>query len=256
MMSKVKTYLGHNVPDGATHYHKGNSTYIESFYLLDGENVMFSTIGNTKGWERSNMYMPPVAIELPEEETKPDWDSAPTDTAVWIDDNNPNSGNDFSGWFEFDKHNERYSSSDRGGNLSTLFRDKYTVHHRPEIKPEVWDGKGLPPVGAVCEMVCSQYNDNEAPEYGHDGLKVEIVSYKNNMAVFIYENDGEWYASLSDNYKHFRPLKTQEEKDREAFIEWVSHAIGGIHKDDFNKHEISACLYEMRSSMPKANSGR
>lgn len=75
MKNYVKKYMGHDVPEGATHYHKGNSTYIESFYLIDGDDVMFSIIGNTEGWERSNTNAPPMAIELPEEPmpSKAEW---------------------------------------------------------------------------------------------------------------------------------------------------------------------------------------
>jgi len=49
----------------------------------------------------------------------------------------------------------------------------------------------------------------------------------------------------------FRPLKTQEQKDREAFHMAVIDACMGIHKDDFNIDEIAGALYHADFKAPE-----
>ncbi|WP_339892144.1 hypothetical protein [uncultured Alteromonas sp.] len=93
----------------------------------------------------------------------------------------------------------------------------------PEAQQE-WNGEGLPPVGVECEIakVCDAlcWNKGAVDFYGKEKC---IITFRDGReAAFIL------------NRVLFRPLKTQQEKDLEEFIETVSWYTEGtlLEKDD------------------------
>lgn len=180
MKNYVKEYKGHKVPDGATHYHMGNTSYFESFYYCDDSGtVMFFVVdklNKSTSWNRSNLNMPPMSVELP--------------LATEID----------------------------------------------------WDGKGLPPIGCECDVSFS----NQAFESG------VVLFMGSEMAIINLNSAGYSEQHCHLNSTEFRPLKTAEEKEREAFHLAVVNACMGIHKDDFNINEIAGVLFHAGFKAPKA----
>jgi len=77
----------------------------------------------------------------------------------------------------------------------------------PESKE--WDGEGLPPIGCECEVSFF----NQAFESG------VILFMGSEMAIINLNSTGYSEQHCHLNSTHFRPLKTQEQKDREAFID-------------------------------------
>ena len=103
--------------------------------------------------------------------------------------------------------------------------------------PQEW----MPKVGVECEG----YFENMI---GYtDWHEVRILTKENyKYAVACQGND---FLSWCENV---RPLKTAEEKKREAFYLSVVDACMGIHKDDFNVDEIAGVLYHAGFTAPKA----
>ena len=97
---------------------------------------------------------------------------------------------------------------------------------KEEVRPlatedKEWDGKGLPPVGCECEF---NYGPDHERNHWH---KVKIVAITDRFFIYTQEGLVEEEVDQIESVT-FRPLKTQEEKDREAFAELLlSHYNGG-----------------------------
>lgn len=94
----------------------------------------------------------------------------------------------------------------------------------PEEPTQEWVD-GLPPIGTACEIT-DYWNDFERPVNLNDGQEVKILmNYKcprtgTDGVIFTWiEGADNVRTEWTGNERHFRPLKTQEQKDREAFIE-------------------------------------
>ena len=87
---------------------------------------------------------------------------------------------------------------------------------------------GLPPVGCEC-FVEYPYDDGCFKPF--HGKKVTILGYcsdSDGESVFTAHGSNGFIALYANG---FRPLKTQEQKDREAFIEWANKATNADGKD-------------------------
>lgn len=100
----------------------------------------------------------------------------------------------------------------------------------PEEQSQEWVD-GLPPIGTECE-VTDYWNDSERPVNLNSGQEVKILmDYKcpktgADGVIFTWIEGADYIrAEWTGNEKHFRPLKTQEQKDREAFIEWAKSGL-------------------------------
>jgi hypothetical protein len=118
----------------------------------------------------------------------------------------------------------------------------------PEATQE-WNGEGLPPVGCECEIKCFYKS-------GSGWKKCYIVGSTkddNHLVVHTYYDDELNFAVKHTGDVKFRPLKTQQEKDREALYLAVIDACTPIHKDDFNIDEIVGALFHAGFTAPKAD---
>ena len=91
----------------------------------------------------------------------------------------------------------------------------------PEEPTQEWVD-GLPPIGCECEI--KYFHDNESK-----WAKCYVVGEtKDNkcLVINVYHDDSLHFAFKKKGSLEFRPLKTQEQKDRETFIEW---AKAGLH---------------------------
>ena len=191
----VKKHKGHDVPDGATHYYKGCDTYYEAFYYADGDDVMFFKIGTT-AWDRSNMNMPAQAIELPEQDLT-NWDDAPE----WAD------------RYVFSAFSGNYFFGDgvhvlNAGHKVVLVHDDIEL---VEMRPIATDKEWLPTINNRCIHIYGGGLPSRQEE------EVFIVGI-DKLGNYVFQNDSsECY--YSDPSSEFRPLKTAEELERDAFIE-------------------------------------
>ncbi len=238
---KVKTYLGHKVPDGATCFVKACEAYKNHFGKeVDGIEYVFVIDHELPEWSEISNIIPLSArgaIELPEE-TKPDWSNAPTDTAVWIQDNKAEAGSDFSGWYKEINDDGQYYECGSGDYVHSRNSDMFTVYSRPKVEPEVWVD-GLPPVGTSCLTL-------------HYGELVECLYVGKGLGEeFIYQVSSGCHRGEIDRLigsPKFRPLKTQAEKDREEFHLKAFE----IHKHDMSCNEFATALYDAGFTAPKA----
>lgn len=140
-------------------------------------------------------------------EVKPDWNEAPE----WADRVMGLEGFNYwcsvSNYAEFDWY--KVSGEERRFEVrGVTIGDFELIEMRPEIKPEVWDD-GLPPVGCECEVS------------NHDNIfeKCVILFMGKEMCVVNHPQ----FRAIEQHYHLnsvvFRKPKTQEEKDRDAFIE-------------------------------------
>lgn len=86
---------------------------------------------------------------------------------------------------------------------------------------KIWDGKGLPPVGCECEIMESSV---ESPK------RVKIIAHFQNSAAMVAA-----YIPVENKHKTveqaiaccFRPIRSEEDKKRDAAIEKITAAICG-----------------------------
>ena len=117
---KVKTYQGHAVPDGDTHYISAKKIdCAEGFYKLEGNILLFARAGygTWTGYGLTRSRMMPHAIELPEEEVKPE---IKPDSRINIIGQN---GNDGEHYEELERNKSKYHREIKSG----VFVDVYNV---------------------------------------------------------------------------------------------------------------------------------
>jgi len=100
----------------------------------------------------------------------------------------------------------------------------------PESKE--WDGEGLPPIGCECEGLWLQVPDGGSPEWTKGRLKGGYDS-----KIWFGTSDFIEIVVPAHNIK-FRPLKTQEQKDREAFIDACFAVSCALH-NNANEHAFN-----------------
>tara|TARA_R110000737_G_scaffold164445_1_gene192038 strand:- start:679 stop:1443 length:765 start_codon:yes stop_codon:yes gene_type:complete len=217
-MAIVKEWGGAKVPEGFTYYMNGN------FYNMEGTSPvcrkMKSIISyySTYSFDfiKANGVKLPEEVELPEvkqDTSKPeiDWSSAPSDSAVWVVDHNSSAGHDFSGWYHDLNSQNRYIGFE-GGHLSCANEGvKFTVY-RPvkTITTEVAEWKLV--AGGECQILNTQLHNA-----AYENCVINFIgSY-----VFVYTSD-----SCEERFGHvetckFRPIKTQEEKERDELKDFL-----------------------------------
>lgn len=147
--------------------------------------------------------------------SKVDWSLAREGYPLWLEDLNPRSGGDMSGWHRDD--GDRYTDTD-GMHWLKKDHEDYAVHARPK-QPQAWSGPedGLPPVGTVCEhhklggIISGDAEWREVKILAHvtDDARISPV------AVYMPCNGhvpcvGQAIAEC------FKPIKTAEKIDRDA----------------------------------------
>jgi len=122
-------------------------------------------------------------------------------------------------WRDLSGVNAKYWSQGRWHDhhgVSSEFCLKYGVFEERPTQ-QAWDGKGLPPVGTVCEY----YADEDS------WRQCEIVAHKDGKAVVWVNHAHIWSTSSGAG---FRPLKTKEQlaaEEREKAVEEMFARFGG-----------------------------
>lgn len=171
------------------------------------------------------------------------WEDAPNDTAVYI--TSPNGFNTGSGWFTFNDLLSAYVElSSRQSKvyvgLDGVGKGWYKVHARSG-KPIPSKAEWMPVVGEECEV------ESDIRDVWVKGMYVGIDSIGSH--VFDVEKKHLW--RIDSISVLVRPLKTAEEKKREAFKVRVIEILSSIHKDDFTPEEIASVLDECGYESPE-----
>ena len=240
MKNYVKKYKTHDVPDGAAHYNADNGC----FYNKDKTRIAHSVHDAGEWFDITVTSAALAAIELPEQDL-PDWDDAPewADRLVGIKEFLYWGSAEYYSEVGFYKISGDASKFNHGG---LTLGDFELIEMRPiAIEDKEWDGKSFVKAGQECRYA----------KVGSDNWTNCIVKFsERNCTIIVVSVDG--VDKALELPMRFLPIKTaaeieQEALDKTAFINWVQLSISGIHEDDFNEHEIAACLYEWRLDMPK-----
>ena len=120
------------------------------------------------------------------------------------------------GSIEFYKSGFYFRQADHSWRRQTRvenFHESTELPQEPESKEWV---DGLPPAGCECEAAWLELPDGG----GNDFCKVLIKAYYDNEVWFFKINGVDGYSEVVKITDcEFRPLKTEKEKEREAFIE-------------------------------------
>lgn len=87
---------------------------------------------------------------------------------------------------------------------------------KQERKGKEWEGKGLPPAGTECEI-----------SYDGRPWKKCFINYSSESIVVFTNELGAELVYSTKGIARFRPVTTQEQKDREAFIDNCLKATAG-----------------------------
>lgn len=127
--------------------------------------------------------------------------------------------------------------------VDTGFLDIY-LKELPEEPTHSWAGKGWPPAGTVCEVNIGQ----------GDFVMCEVVCEYEGDHIFYDLTNGVRQldrVSAKNGRNPYRPLKTQEQKDREAFIDRVMTGISIDVKHATIAHNIAEQLFDAGYKAPE-----
>tara|TARA_R110000772_G_C13310322_1_gene440468 strand:+ start:45547 stop:46284 length:738 start_codon:yes stop_codon:yes gene_type:complete len=243
MKKYVKEYKGHQVPEGADSFGEKNDFFPQNCFYKDSGSKVFVV----NQWMKTLSQRKDL-IPLPEARQELDWSAAPSDVAVWI---TANDSRIRAGWFEYDKKREVFMACDGSGTWWPASSENMEVHYQPttsQSEPVKWNGEGLPPVSTVCEFIHSGIS---SWQYG------EVIYHLDNKIV-LKSNEEMWSDTHGiaiihiDNSLKFRPLKTQQEKKREAFINAVAGEFLDGEFDRRTIESIASRLFRAEFAAPKA----
>lgn len=140
------------------------------------------------------------------------------------------------------------------GLMWEVYNSRMSAHaiELPE-DPQEWSGEGLPPIGCKCEVDTAEsagLSNRELEINGEEVTVIANVKNKHGYEITVFEAiDGGVFCFSS---KLFRPLKTQQEKDREAFISAARKATN-VDVNDVVATDIFDDMYHAGFTAPKAD---
>ena len=167
-----------------------------------------------------------------------DWDSAPewADRVMGLEDFNYWCS--ASNYAEFDWH--KASGEVRRFEAGCVTIGNFELIEMRPVEDKVrWVGKGLPPIGCECEALDTLMAH---PKY----CLVKIKGFYNKQ-VWLTSEAGVDLVLFTGDLK-FRPLKTQKEKDRDAFIELATNT----YYEGTMCTDMAAALFDAGFTAPKA----
>jgi len=146
------------------------------------------------------------------------WELAPEGTTHFLPENADyyntwikKSGKDWFVWYDGD-WNESYDIH--------WYENEFISKSGEDLEEEKqieWDGKGLPPVGTLCEVMHS----------GHNNWVIHKINYMGS-GIVVFEGDESDEFACPVRSCQFRPIRTPEqvaEEEREKAIEEMMHVI-------------------------------
>lgn len=139
-----------------------------------------------------------------------DWRKQPPGFPLWLEGTNDDH-RAHSGWYR--DAGQVFEGADGGQWRAVREGQFFTVHRKPEAP--VWDGKDLPPVGTVCEVVWPGYNDVRFDRF--IGKDVTVVAHDviDGSAVAVFRmpvggqsDEMDYHAMVA---KCFKPSRTPDQ---------------------------------------------
>ena len=212
MKSYVKEYKGHKVPEGATHYQPNKPNFYEAFINKSAKGKVLGVFFLDDLGDKYNFSDEFVLRE-------------------WIADRSIQS------------------------EVSSLATEL------PEA-PQEWNGEGLPPVGTLCTISADGF------EYLFSAASNELSSITESTELVVighctrHDNGAKCVTLMATDSTAARgfttvnpdfiiPLKTQQEKDREAFIE-LALVAANCDKEDWSAIGIFKDMFDAGFLAPKA----
>lgn len=91
---------------------------------------------------------------------------------------------------------------------------------RPAPKPSTeWDGEGLPPVGCECEF--SVHTFGKRTEF----QRCEFLARNESHGVSWVKTDDDFEVVYDSDQPRFRPIRTKEQREREALSDLIGNNI-------------------------------
>ena len=131
--------------------------------------------------------------------------------------------------------------------------------------PQEWNGEGLPPVGTLCTISADGF------EYLFSAASNELSSITENTELVVvghctrHDNGAECVTLMARDSKDARgfttvnpdfvsPLKTQQEKDREAFVKGLVKVLNSVPNGASlsDLHTMAEKAYDAGYAAPKA----
>jgi hypothetical protein len=145
--------------------------------------------------------------------SNPDWDNAPEGATQYV----------VGSIYPWEKIVAGVLSYFNGSEWLVLFTSAVPRNLEIVQRPTAWDGKGLPPVGTVCEYLDAVMRWEQVRITGHAELGICFRTPIGN---------GECYVSLAAT---FRPIRTPEQiaaDEREAAVADMLGLFGSTHSRD------------------------
>lgn len=123
--------------------------------------------------------------------------------------------------------NKSLSSFKINDDKSIIYSDQYESALSASQKPE-WNGEGLPPVGCECEC------------HVDEGIiHCVVVGYDfDGKAVVMRNVPARKYFSIQANSGRIKPLRTEEEKKRDAAVEAMQREADEGNNWVYSEYEI------------------
>lgn len=154
--------------------------------------------------------------------SKIDWSKAPDWAGAVV---NSASGNLY--WVEQFGAKSRRQSLDKSEPDDDYVADMTLPEHAwqlVEVRPNIWTGEGLPPVGTVCEY----YGANSDGPDGWVYIESKVIGYTDDQQFVCMQKIGCWPVVERVSNCGFRPIRTPEqiaaEERKEAIAEMASIA--------------------------------
>ena len=238
MKKYVTEYKGHKVPEGAEEVYFDGKNKPDFYLTTKAGQKLWTTCGSVWLVMKDEDCIEGI-VELPLA-TEIDWDSAPE----WADQCTFSNVTERMYW----ANAQQYTNVDTDLGR-TVWEFKKTggalcnfnlIEMRPVEDKAEWDGKGLPPAGCECEIAIK----TPSPEW-HKAA----INYISDDTCVYKRPTGE--CSRYTGSLLFRPLKTQEEKEREDFHLAVVDACMGIYTEDFDVDGVARILFKAGFTAPK-----
>jgi hypothetical protein len=125
-----------------------------------------------------------------------------------------------------------YHQNSNDFNAAIVTSDQYEAALAASQKVE-WSGDGLPPVGVKCEIIINE---------GNLGL-CEIIFVGQSLLVWRQDST---YQEGSGYHRHmkFRPLRSEEDKKRDAAVEAIDYWLPEFIPDTPNEYYHAKKIYD------------
>lgn len=181
--------------------------------------------------------------------SKIDWSKAPEGATHWGPSTQPDSSGEawVEGFYRLEGDDWQHYNLHRWDGDMTSWSNWPERFKSLSVRPALWDGTGLPPVGTVCEFV--RLGGADWHRELRDGAEVIIIAHFDvssaRLAAFTFEFDGGVQVEQAVE-NCFRPIRTPEHiaaEDRKKTINEMVYGACGCEPGDGTTTTFMICGY-------------